>query len=155
MGVPAFELVRVDEATLFQLYTAVRAEELGMQAWDPELRALILRFQFEAQRRGYREQFPAADERLILRDGEPVGWIVVDRSGPGLHGIDMALLPAERSRGIGTGVIQALQAEAASENRPMVLTVQRGNVRARALYVRLGFRVVTEADVHTVMEWRR
>jgi ribosomal protein S18 acetylase RimI-like enzyme len=155
MGVLAFELVRVDEATLFQLYTAVRAEELGMQAWDPELRAQILRFQFEAQRRGYREQFPAADERLILRDGEPVGWIVVDRSGPGLHGIDMALLPAERSRGIGTGVIQALQAEAASENRPMVLTVQRGNVRARALYVRLGFRVVTEADVHTVMEWRR
>ena len=149
------DLVQADETALFQLYTAMRADELAMQGWDPEMRNLILRFQFEAQLRGYREQFPAADERLILRDGSPVGWLIVDRSGTELHGIDMALLPEERSKGAGTRVIRALQEEAAAESRPMVLSVQTRNVRALELYVRLGFRVIRETDTHTVLEWRR
>jgi ribosomal protein S18 acetylase RimI-like enzyme len=149
------ETVRADEAVLFELYTAVRAEALGMQDWDPELCNQILRFQFEAQRRGYRDQFPAADERLILRDGSPVGWIIIDRSGPELYGMDMALLSEERNKGVGTRVILALQEEAAAESRPMVIIVERLNVRALGLYVRLGFRVIRETDTHTVMEWRR
>jgi len=71
------ETVRADEAALFEFYAQVRSEELGMQGWDPELRNQVLRFQFEAQRRGHREQSPEADERLILRDGSPVGWTIV------------------------------------------------------------------------------
>jgi ribosomal protein S18 acetylase RimI-like enzyme len=149
------ELVRADEAAFFQLFAAVRAEELGMRVWDPHLRDQMLRIQFEAQRRGYREQFPAADERLILRNGSPVGWIIVDRSGTELNGIDMALLSEERNRGVGTRVIRALQEEAAAESRAMVLSVLTLNVRALALYVRLGFRVTRETDTHTFMEWRR
>ena len=149
------EMVRADEVALFELYTAVRAEELGMRGWDAELRNQMLRFQFEAQRRGYREQFPGADERLILRDGSPIGWIIVDRSGTELRGIDLALLPEERNKGVGTRVIRTLQEEAAAESRPMVLSVLTHNVRAFGLYVRLGFRVTSETDTHTVMEWRR
>jgi len=144
-----------DEAILFKLFTAVRAEELGMQGWDPELRDQMLEVQFEAQRRGYREQFPAADRHLILREGSPVGWLIVDRSGTALLGIDMALLPDERNKGIGTRVIRALQEEAAAGGRPMVLTVLTINARAVGLYVRLGFRVTGGTDTHTVMEWRR
>jgi ribosomal protein S18 acetylase RimI-like enzyme len=149
------ETVRADEVALFELYTAVRAEELGMWGWDAELRNQMLRFQFEAQRRGYREQFPGADERLILLDGSPIGWIIVDRSGTELRGIDLALLPEERNKGVGTLVIRTLQEEAAAESRPMVLSVLTLNVRAFGLYVRLGFRVTSETDTHTVMEWRR
>jgi ribosomal protein S18 acetylase RimI-like enzyme len=144
-----------DEALLFRLYAAVRSAELGMEGWQPELRDRILRVQFEAQRRGYREQFPHADERLILRDGSAIGWVTVDRSGAGLHGIDIALLADERSRGVGTRVIQALQEEAAAENRLMAITVLRPNVRALALYRRLGFRETGGTETHIVMEWRR
>jgi ribosomal protein S18 acetylase RimI-like enzyme len=155
METPTLEMVQADEAALFQLYTTVRADELEMQGWDPELRNQILRFQFEAQRRGYREQFPAADERVILRDGSPVGWIVVDRSGAELNGIDLALLLEERNKGVGTRVIRGLQQEAAAENRPMVLSVLTLNLRALGLYVRLGFRVISKTDTHTIMEWCR
>jgi ribosomal protein S18 acetylase RimI-like enzyme len=155
MGTPAVAMVGSDDAALFQIYTAVRAEELGMGEWDPELRNQVLRLQFEAQRRGYRDRFPAADERLILRKGSPIGWVIVDRSGRELHGIDIALLAEERSRGIGTSVIRALQEEAAAASRPMMITVQRLNVRALGLYVRLGFQVIRETDLHMVMEWRR
>jgi ribosomal protein S18 acetylase RimI-like enzyme len=126
-----------------------------MQDWDPVLRRQVLWVQFEAQRRGYFEQFPEADQHVILRGGAPIGWLIVDRSGPALHGIDMALRAEERNRGTGTSVIRALQAEAAALARPMVITVNNRNERALALYIRLGFRVVRETDVHTVMEWQR
>jgi GNAT superfamily N-acetyltransferase len=143
-----------DEAALFRLYAAVRSEELGMAGWEPELRDPLLRIQFDAQRGSYRAQYPDADERLIVRDGTPIGWVIVDRSGAGLHGIDIALLADERSRGIGTHVIQALQEEAAAANGPMAITVQRPNVRALALYRRLGFVEAGGTETHIVMEWR-
>ena len=139
---------------LFQIFAAVRAEELGMQNWDPELRTSILRLQFVAQARGYRDQFPAADRRLVLSNGSPIGWLIVDRSGPALHCVDIAIAPEERSKGVGTQVIRALQAEAAAKDQAVVLTVRRTNLRALALYVRLGFRVIREDDLHTMMEWR-
>ena len=131
MDTLTLEMVRPgSEPVLFQLFTAVRAEELGMQDWEPALRDQLIGIQFEAQRRGYREQYPHADERLILRDGAPIGWLIVDRSGPDLLGIDIALRAAERSRGIGSRVIQALQEETAAACRPMVLSVKRLNTRA-------------------------
>ena len=126
-----------------------------MDAWDPAQRDRVLRVQFAAQRRSYRQEFPKADERVILRDGSPIGWVVVDRSGAELHGIDIALVADQRSRGIGTMVIRALQDEAAADGRPMVITVLRSNVRALALYERLGFRPIRHTEVHTLMEWRR
>jgi ribosomal protein S18 acetylase RimI-like enzyme len=144
-----------DDAALFQLFTEVRSEELRMEQWEPALRNQLLRFQFEAQRRGYREQCPGANARLILRDGSPVGWIIVDRSGPRLHCVDIAIVTGARSTGLGTRVLRALQEEAAAAERPVALMVLRSNVRARGLYVRLGFRVTEETDLHTLMEWRR
>jgi ribosomal protein S18 acetylase RimI-like enzyme len=149
-----FTDVGSDESVLFALYSAVRADELGMESLDPALRSQILQFQFEAQRRGYREQFPAAERRLILRNGSPIGWLILDRSGSALHPVDIAIVAEEKGRGVGTGVIRSLQDEAGAEKRPVVLTVLRTNDRAMALYLRLGFRVIEETQTHRLMEWR-
>jgi ribosomal protein S18 acetylase RimI-like enzyme len=143
-----------DEVVLFQLFTAVRSEELRMDHWGPDLRTQMLRLQFEAQRRGYREQWAGVCERLILCDGSPVGWLIVDRSGLVMRGIDMALVPEARNAGVGTRVIRALQAEVAGSAGTFVIAVLRTNVRARALYDRLGFIVTGDTDLHTMMEWR-
>jgi len=145
-----------DEAVLFALYLAVRSEELGMQEWPEEIRDRVLRIQFDAQRRGYRDQYPGLDEQLILRSGSPVGWVIVDRSNAReLHGIDIALLAEARRQGVGTRVMRSLQAEAAAGDRPMVIVVERRNDRALAFHHRLGFRDAGETEVHHVMEWRR
>ena len=125
-----------------------------MQTWEPDLRDRMLRMQFEAQRHAYRGEFPHAETRLILRDGLPIGWVIVDRSGRELHGIDIALLPDQQRQGVGTRVIQSLQAEAAAASRAMVITVQRRNFRALSLYRRLGFRAIRDTEAHIVMEWR-
>ena len=125
-----------------------------MHDWDAQLRDQMLRLQDEAQRRGYLAQFPASETRVILRDGEPVGWLIVDRTGATLHCVDIAVVPEARNQGVGTWVWRALQDEAAATARPLVLTALRANVRAFALYVRLGFRVIGETDAHGLMEWR-
>jgi len=144
-----------DRTQLFQLFASVRADDLGMHTWEPALRDQMLRLQFEAQRRGYLQQFPDADARLILRNGSPVGWVIVDRSDAGLRVVDIAILSSERCQGVGTRVLRALQEEAAAEDRPVTLSVMHLNVRALELYLRLGFRAVGETDLHTLMEWRR
>ena len=145
-----------DEPVLFQLYRAVRSVELGMETWPAAQRDAMLRIQFVAQRRGYREQFPNLDERLILRGESPIGWVIVDGSDSRkLYGIDIALLAEARQQGLGTRVMRSLQKEAAVGNRLFVIVVERGNVRALAFHRRLGFRTVGETEVHIVMEWRQ
>jgi ribosomal protein S18 acetylase RimI-like enzyme len=143
-----------DAAVFFSLFAAVRAEELRMDAWSPEERSQMLRFQFDAQRRGHRAQFPGADECLIVLDGTPVGWCVVDRSGQVIRCVDIAVAGEGRGRGVGTRVLRALQDDAAAVGWPLELTVLRTNVRAAALYTRLGFRIVGGTDTHHLMEWR-
>jgi GNAT superfamily N-acetyltransferase len=143
-----------DEAALYALFAAVRAEELGMETWDAALREQVLRQQFDAQRQGYRVRHPGADERLILCGDAPIGWVIVDRTGSELRGIDVALVPAARRQGIGRLIIRDLQQEAALHDWPMRIDVARGNVRARALYERLGFVSAGESDTHAQMEWR-
>jgi ribosomal protein S18 acetylase RimI-like enzyme len=148
------ELRADDEPVLFQLYSAVRSVELGLESWPPDERERMLRVQFDAQRRGYRAQFPCLDERLIVRGGVPIGWVIVDGSDAhALHGIDIALL-AEGRQGVGTRVMQSLQDEAAAGNRRFVIVVERRNEQALAFHRRLGFQTIEETEVHTMMEWR-
>lgn len=149
------EVATGDEAVMFSLFSAVRSEELGMQAWPPQLRDQILRMQFDAQQSGYRSEYPGATTRLIFQDGVAIGWVIVDSGDSALLGIDIALLSEQRSRGIGTRIIQALQSEAAATSRPFRIVVQRTNQRAAALYKRLGFRDAGGDHVYSFMEWRR
>lgn len=143
-----------EEPVLFELFSAVRSADLGMADWDARLRDQILRMQFTAQRRSYREQHPAIVERFILRDGVPVGWLMIDDGGAALRCIDLAVVPAERRKGVAGGTLRALQEEAAATDRAVVLSVLRMNAPALALYERLGFRPVGGNDSHVLLEWR-
>ena len=144
-----------EEPVLFELFSAVRSGELGMADWDAQLRDQILRMQFTAQRRSYYEQYPGMVERFILRDGAPIGWMMIDDSGGALRCVDLAIMPAERRKGVAIGTLRALQEEAAATDRPLVLSVLRMNAAALALYDRLGFRPVGGNDSHVCLEWRQ
>ena len=143
-----------DEAALFGLFAAVRARELVMEGWTAALRDTILRQQFDAQRRGYRAQHPDAREMLILVDGRPCGWAVLNSSAAAWHLLDVAIDVDRRREGIATSVLRTWQSEAAAEGRAIALSVLRTNGPARALYDRLGFQVMEESETHWRMEWR-
>lgn len=141
-----------DEAFRFELYASTRQEELDAWGWPPELRATFLTIQFKAQA-GYRVQFPQADFQIILRRGQAIGRLVVNRTPEDLRLVDIALLPQYRNTGIATALIRELMAEAAAAQQPLRLSVRKGN-RAAGLYGRLGFARTSESDLYDQMEWR-
>jgi ribosomal protein S18 acetylase RimI-like enzyme len=143
-----------DEPALFALFSAVRAEELAMDTWDPALRQIVLRQQFDAQRRGHRAQHPTANEYLIVADEQAVGWVVLDRSGPTWHCVDIAIGLEFRRRRIASEVLRRFQHEAAAAQCGIGLMVLHSNAAARALYDGLGFRPSGGTDTHCYMEWR-
>src|SRR4051812_11480153 len=144
-----------DSATFFDLFVRVRAHDLGAAAWPEAIRAATLRIQFDAHRRGYGERYPAADTSLLIDQGEPIGWAVVDRAGTSIHLVDIAVLPERRGRGAATAVLRALQDEAAHGTRPLTLTVLRGNLAAIGLYSRLGFEPAAADDLNLHLQWRQ
>jgi ribosomal protein S18 acetylase RimI-like enzyme len=142
-----------DEAFLFDLYASTRRSE--MAGWGLEDAALdqMIALQFAGQQGTYRVRFPEADHHIILQEDRPIGRILVDRTGTALVLVDVALLPAVRGVGIGTRLVQGLQAEAAERGGPLRLQVLVTNP-ARRLYERLGFITLGEDAMYAQMEWR-
>ena len=142
-----------DEGFLFAVYAATRTEELALTNWDPALRQAFLAQQFQAMCAGYHRQFPAGEFSIISLGDRPVGRMVLHRGAAEIRVVDLALLPADRNRGIGTLLLQRVCAEAAAAGQPVRLSVWQSN-RAARWYERLGFRRVGEPGVYDEWEWR-
>jgi ribosomal protein S18 acetylase RimI-like enzyme len=140
-----------DRAFLAEVYASTRADELAMLPWSDERKAAFLAHQFEAQDTHYRAHYKGAAFDVIEVDGERAGRLYVHRGAREIRIVDIALAPAFRGRGLGTGLLRALIAEADSGGRTLSIHVEMNN-RARRLYERLGFRAVGEHGPYVRME---
>jgi ribosomal protein S18 acetylase RimI-like enzyme len=140
-----------DEEFLYRVYASSREEELAQVAWGASEKEAFLRMQFSLQHKYYREVFSAASFLIIELERLPIGRLYIDRTTDEIHIIDIALLPEHRGRGIGTSLLKAILAEAAANNLPATIYVERFN-RAQNLYRRLGFATVSESEVYLLME---
>lgn len=127
-----------DDAFLFELYASTRAEELAAWGWSAAQQEPFLRMQWLAQKRGYEARYPSEGHCVLELEGQPVGRLWVVRGEHELRLVDVTLLPSQRGRGLGTGVLRSLQEEAARAGKPLRLHVTRNN-HALRLYTRLGF----------------
>jgi GNAT superfamily N-acetyltransferase len=141
-----------DQEFLYRVYASTRAEEMKLVNWDEAQKESFLRMQFQAQHSYYHEQFTGAEFLIILRDGQRIGRLYVDRRDDEIRLIDIALLPENRGGGIGTVLIKELLDEAASVDKCVRIHVERFNPAMR-LYERLGFRKTEDQDVYYLMEW--
>ncbi len=141
-----------DAPFLFELYAGTRRDEMAGWGLDDAMVSSLLQMQFAGQQGTYRAQFPEADHDLVLVDGQPAGRLYVDRSGPEIVLVDVALLPALRGRGLGTHLLRGLLREAAAQGRAVRLSVTLGNP-ARRLYERLGFERLDDDGVYERMIW--
>jgi ribosomal protein S18 acetylase RimI-like enzyme len=141
-----------DEAFLLELYGRTRQEELSLTNWDAATRAAFVKMQFNAMRRGYAGMFPNGQFSVVLLADRAVGRLVVHRGEQEICLADMALLPEICGRGIGTRLVQAVQAEARQAQKTVRLHVLKGN-RAARLYERLGFRLTADCGIHDEMTW--
>ncbi len=143
-------VVNDDRAFLVDLYASVREPELALVPWDEGLKRAFVDHQFAAQDAHYREHYPGATFDVIEVDGEPAGRLYVHRGPSDIRIMDIALTPAFRGRGIGTGLLRTLIAEAEESGRKLSIHVEMNNP-ARPLYDRLGFDEAGEFGVYVLM----
>lgn len=146
--------IHADDAPfLRRVYAATRQDEIALAGWDAARTEAFLRMQFDAQHRAYRERNPHADFDLVLDGDTPLGRLYVAREADRLHVIDIALLPPFRNRGIGSALLDGLMREAQGRAAALTIHVELNNP-ALSLYQRLGFREISSAGFHRLMEWR-
>lgn len=142
-----------DQAFLLDVFADARRDELTCLGWNVEQVARFVEMQFGVQQRGYALQFPAAEHRILLRDGEPAGQWRVDRSHATIVLVDIALLERFRGRGIGSACVAQLCREATDRGAEVRLSVRLDN-RAYALYRRFGFEETTRDSTRACLVWR-
>jgi ribosomal protein S18 acetylase RimI-like enzyme len=85
---------------------------------------------------------------LIIVDGTPVGFISLNYREDLIFGESIALLPEFQSKGIGAKIIKDLIVKSKQLKIPFHIQVFKINVRAKALYERLGFTQYGENETH-------
>jgi ribosomal protein S18 acetylase RimI-like enzyme len=124
-------VVAEDREFLYGVFASSRAD----LALLPEA---LVRMQFDAQDAACSR----ARRSVVVVDGVDAGRLYVD----GEHVVEITLLPQFRGQGIGTALLEGLMDERVS------LSVSVVNP-ARALYERLGFRVVSDDGAYLSMVW--
>lgn len=142
-----------DMVFLQALYAEIRADELAASGWPPDQVRSFLAMQFDLQHRYYHEHHAGADFLVLLRHGRPVGRLYWREQGDEACLIDIALLPAERGRGIGTAFLRLLTARADDRNEDIVLHVEPFNPAFR-LYRRFGFDVLGDNGIYAKLRRR-
>lgn len=142
-----------DRPFLVRLYGSTRQDELANTDWTAEQKAEFVGHQFELRDRYYRAHYPGATLEVIEVDGRPVGRVYVHRRRSEIRLMDIAIIPESRGRGLGTAILQRLQAEAQRTTRPLTVHVEKFN-SALELYRRLGFEAIEDRGVYLLLEWR-
>lgn len=143
-----------DSAILAEIYASTRRDELALAPWSEEQKEVFLQQQFAYQHSHYQQHFPNASFDLLLKDGQTIGRLYVNRRDDAINIVDIALLPSYRGAGIGSSILQDLIAEtiARREGRSLLIHVEKMN-SAMSLYRRLGFNKIKDREVYDLMEW--
>jgi ribosomal protein S18 acetylase RimI-like enzyme len=153
LGISYRPATEADLPFLAAVYASTRTEELAMTGWPDEMKLQFLAHQFNAQHTDYERNYPDAERLVIRHGGEDVGRLFIDEESTRFHLIDIALLPAARSRGIGGAILADIIEAAAAVGKSVTIHVEKHNP-ARRLYDRLGF--VCENDdggVYDLLKW--
>src|SRR5689334_16557444 len=93
-----------------------------------------------------RGEIPDSVTSVVEVDGERVARLRVVRTPEAVELAGIQLLPAYQGRGIGGAILRSLAAEARATGRPLALSVEKDNPRARAFYEAYGMTKVDETD---------
>ncbi|MGA8993273.1 MAG: GNAT family N-acetyltransferase [Nocardioidaceae bacterium] len=141
-----------DDAFLYDVFCTTWAGEVAVLP-NQNLARHVLRIQHIAQERRFTSRHPGRERFVVVEDGRPVGRLYLDRTGPGNRVLDLTLLPAFQSRGLGTRVLLDLVQQARVAGVGLQLSVKRRNRRAVEWLHRLDFRLVDLDDLDDHFVW--
>jgi ribosomal protein S18 acetylase RimI-like enzyme len=129
-----------DDMPLVQrIYASSRGDDPLLAIWPQDQLAGFLQMQCHAQHQHYTQHYAGAEFKLVELDGQLAGRLYWHLQPTELRLIEITVLPEFRARGLGTLLVQHLQAMAAQRQLPVALQVACTNHRASALYHSLGF----------------
>lgn len=132
------------------LYLSTRADEIAATGWPADIQREFLRNQFRLQHDHYQQSYSDLEWLVIERDREPIGRLYLNESAERLHVVDIALLPSEQRRGIGTAILTDLLQDARASSKQVSIFVEMNNP-ALGLYRRLGFEAQEEHGLYIFM----
>jgi ribosomal protein S18 acetylase RimI-like enzyme len=135
---------------LARVYASTRADELAQVAWSDADKAAFCEMQFRAQQAHYAGHYPGMQQLVVLRGGQPIGRLYLDRWPREHRLVDIALLPGHRRQGFGGALLRDLMDEAAAAGKALSIHVEKFNP-AMHLYDRLGFRKAGEYGIYDLM----
>lgn len=131
---------------------AARLAGLRVVAMRPSLEA-VGRFDPMRARERFLSTFVASDTWVLQIAGRCAGFYVLRDRGDHLYLDHLYVAPDQQSSGVGTRVIEAVQARARAKSVPIKLVALVGG-RAGAFYARHGFEWVRTEDVDEHYIWR-
>ncbi|HEU5011793.1 MAG TPA: GNAT family N-acetyltransferase [Roseiflexaceae bacterium] len=142
-----------DQEHLYQVYRSMRLAEVTAWGWTEQMGELFLHSQFDAQQRHFATEGQGFERRVILRDGEPAGSLVVARTSEMILLAFIAVLPQFYGLGTGTVLVNALMDEARRVNKPLVAHGLHGS-RSKDFFAGLGFIDTGADELYWAVEWR-
>ena len=107
------------------------------------------------QDRQFEEKWAVQNYQIVELSGQRVGAIWISEEPDHLWLREIQIAPSHQNQGIGTKLLTKVMGEAKTSGVPIRLRVLTEN-RAKALYVRLGFKDIgMHRDTHFWMEYMR
>ena len=141
-----------DDSLLYDIFCTTWQSEVAALP-NQNLAQHVLRIQHIAQERRFATSYPGCQRYLVVEDGEPAGRLYVDQTASEIQIIDLTLLSAYRSRGIGTALMADLFELATRERRVITLRVGRRLRRVTEFCLGLGFDLVAVDDLENQFQW--
>ncbi len=142
-----------DEGFLQELYAEIDGGELAAAGLPAAVLQPMLAMQYRARPMGYAAQYPRAENSIVWSAGRSLGRVLVNDGTSELRLVDIAILAAERGRGVGSELMRGLCERARSSGVPLRLSVRAGSPAVR-LYTRFGFVRTGEDAIDVHMEYR-
>jgi len=143
-----------DASFFYDVYATARKPELEGLGWPREEIDAFIRMQYETRELACSKRYPLSDTLLIRVGPHRAGKITTAITHDEVVLVDIALLPAYRNQGIGTGLVQSLQTAARELGKPLSVRTLQSDP-AVAFYLRLGFEVKQSDYPYCLLEWRQ
>ncbi len=142
-----------DEDFLYHVYRTTREQEMAMVPWTEEQREAFLRMQFSAQQNDYSKRFPDAKQTIIVVDEVSIGRLHVVETEDKFKILDITVLPDHRAKGVGSSILNDIQAHAQRSGTHVSIYVETFNP-SLSFFEKRGFERIENAGIYWLLEWR-
>lgn len=143
-----------DSGFLVSLFRANAVRVLELSGLPRAVLEDLVAMQYHSRMQTYQALFPTAVWSIVERHGEPIGEIIEHDEGDCVYVVDIALLPAQQARGIGTALMRVVMATCARKGQSVRAKVMINNDASLKMFATLGF-VASEPDEvsHVELRW--